>query len=62
MVPIMIVESDFGSKKVGPVAKQLEEQFGCKNVGAVIIKRCGHYIPEEGSEKLYEIIRNNTKE
>lgn len=56
--PILIVESDFGSKGPGPVAGQLKNLFNCQNVNAVMIKDCGHYIPEENPEKLYELIHS----
>ncbi len=60
-VPVFIIESDFGSKEPGPVAKQLEKLFHCKDVSTFVIKDCGHYIPEENPEKLYELIQNAIK-
>lgn len=57
-LPILIVESDFGSKEVGPVAEQLRRLFYCKDISSVMIKGCGHYIAEENPDKLYEIIHD----
>lgn len=60
-VPVLIIESDYGSKETGPVAKQLRELFYCKNVSSLMIKGCGHYIPEENPKKLYEIIQDTLR-
>jgi pimeloyl-ACP methyl ester carboxylesterase len=56
-VPILILESDYGSSKPGPTAKQLKEQFGCCNVTAKVVKGCGHFMPEEQPQTIADFIR-----
>lgn len=58
-VPLVIVESDFGSKEPGPTAKQLRDSFGCTNVEAFVAVGIGHFIPSEAPEFLAEIVRKN---
>ncbi|WP_164821342.1 alpha/beta fold hydrolase [Paenibacillus koleovorans] len=58
-VPILLIESDYGSSKPGPTAKQLQEQFGCRTVTAIVVEGCGHFMPEEQPQSIAKLIRSN---
>jgi pimeloyl-ACP methyl ester carboxylesterase len=58
-VPILLIESDYGSSKPGPTAKQLKEQFGCRNVNAKVVEGCGHFMPEEQPQLIADLIRSS---
>lgn len=58
-VPIFLIEADFGSSKPGPTAKQLKEQFGCRNVTAHVVEGCGHFMSEEQPQVIAELIRKH---
>lgn len=57
-VPILLIESDYGSSKPGPTAKQLKAKFGCYNVTAKVVEGCGHFMPEEQPQSIADLIRS----
>ncbi|GBF75017.1 putative alpha/beta hydrolase [Paenibacillus sp. 598K] len=58
-VPIVIIESDYGSSKPGPTAKQLQEKFGCRHATAIVVAGCRHFMPEEQPQAIADLIQKS---
>lgn len=56
-VPILLIESDYGTSEPGSTAKQLKEKFNCLNVTAKVVGGCGHFMPEENPQAIADFIR-----
>jgi hypothetical protein len=59
LVPILLLEGDYGSGRPGPTAKELANKFGCRIVTAQVMVGCGHFMTDEQPHVIADLLQKH---